>query len=95
MNWASLSYQNNINVSTGFFLPDKLPDKLPDATGTLTTLEAGEKIYVYVIFKLQHGVHSVMMKQRILEAKNNSDDVKQSLTQMSRLSSSLQSQTNS
>lgn len=91
MNWASLSYQNNINVSTGFFLPDKLPD----ATGTLTTLEAGEKIYVYVIFKLQHGVHSVMMKQRILEAKNNSDDVKQSLTQMSRLSSSLQSQTNS
>ena len=87
MNWASLSYQNNINVSTGFFLPD--------ATGTLTTLEAGEKIYVYVIFKLQHGVHSVMMKQRILEAKNNSDDVKQSLTQMSRLSSSLQSQTNS
>lgn len=50
--WTSLSYQNNINVNTGFFIPDKLPDE----KGNLTELKAGEKMYVYVIFKIQHEV---------------------------------------
>lgn len=52
MYWTSLSYQNNINISTGFFIPDKLPDE----KGNLTELKAGEKMYVYVIFKIQHEV---------------------------------------
>ena len=73
MNWVSLSLNNNINVNTGFCIPDKLPDE----TGKLTELKAGEKMYTYILFKMQHciGIDNGILEQACTTDKLNFDGV--------------------
>ena len=53
MTWVPLDYSNNVTINTGFYIPDKLPDK---NTKRLEELKAGEKMYVYMVLKLQHNL---------------------------------------
>ena len=52
INTIPLNFSNNININTGFYIPDKLPSD----DGSLKELYPGDKIYIYILMKVHHRV---------------------------------------